>query len=245
MEEMRVISLRKDRVISITKDGKSSGVKLPFVFTGLSWGKAGRVRGIKQQSKTIYTGNFIQRLLKIGPSKLEYLEPSTMIDYNEDVDLDSSIIIFDKNKKFLEKIYFNNLSSSDDSIKHYGDDRTGSDKKGKLDNEVIKVNLEKASSRYHYLVVILNSYSQHTFKDIEFTSMRIYSNKSMKEDDLSEILATYKVDKTGHPNKKALVLGVFYRTGSHWDFKAVGEFTEERSIDQMIDGSVKRAISGI
>lgn len=36
MEEMRVISLRKDRVISITKDGKSSGVKLPFVFTGLS-----------------------------------------------------------------------------------------------------------------------------------------------------------------------------------------------------------------
>lgn len=244
--EDRVISLRKDRVISLTKTGNSDGVKVPFIFTGLSWGPIYRGRVVRKVRKTIHTGNFFQRIFGLSPTELVEEEIVDNEGSREDVDLDSSILMYNSNKSLIETVYFGKKTSIDRSIFHYGDDTTGSNKKGKKDNEVIRINLKEVNSNCNYIVVILNSYTHHKFDEIPYINMRIYGNKSEDENDMGEVLASYQIDNSPEfKGKESLVLGVFYRTKEHWDFKACGITTKERSIESISKGSARKAIDSL
>ena len=55
-------------------------------------------------------------------------------------DLDSSILMLDVNGNQVDKVFFNNKKSKDESVLHGGDDRTG---EGDGDDETIQMFLDK------------------------------------------------------------------------------------------------------
>ena len=57
-------------------------------------------------------------------------------------DIDASILMYDKDGNCLDKVWWRKTASSDNSIKHGGDDRTG---EGKGDDECIIVELHKVN----------------------------------------------------------------------------------------------------
>lgn len=252
----RVISLKKDRVITLTKksETKDELENIKFIFTGLRWGKiklGGPKTITKEIKKTIYTGNWFQKLFKMGPSEEIIVSSEEVTEYNpvqvKDVDLDSSLICYGKDYKVRDIIYYGNKINS--YCKHYGDDVHGGGNKD-TDNEIIRIDLDNVVPEVEAIAVILNSYSHDRFDDIPYVQMRIYGS-DMRDFTGNKInnlktFAEYKIDNNPEfKNKEALVLGVFYRSGSSWDFKAVGESTKEQSIQTMARGSALRAVKSI
>lgn len=271
MEE-RVISLRKNgtRTISLRKNQEKEGENFDYVYCGLRWAQAvikGRRTGrsTHMERKVVYTGNFLQKLFKSGPSEIVETEvvdnPGHFIpDTQLDIDLDASVVMFDEKKKQYDIVYYGHQTSNDGSVASLlGDDLTGTNanKKGaEGDNELIRIELGKVSPNVKYMTVILNIY-QHLGRDekalvfdhIPSATMNIYSS-DMKVSDSKKInqlktFAEYQIDNNpDFIGKKALVLGTFIRTGegNSWKFTASGEMTTEKSIQDMIKGSVKKAL---
>lgn len=251
----RVISLKKGKSISLKKD---TGDNFKYVFTGLKWGKVikgGDIRRISNKERvTKYTGNFLQRLLKIGPKEIIEREiPESVRSYRsaiveKDVDLDSSILIYDSNKNLIDKVCYFRLKDSSGKIVHYGDDRQGGKNGKDADNEIIGIELQGLPASYKYMVVILNSYSHEKFDELPYISMRIYSSYVSSPYVENEKLAEFTLEKNleDFKGKEGLVLGAFVRvSGDNWDFKTIGKFTSEKSIEEMGRGSVLKAIQGL
>lgn len=241
MEERRVISLKKDRVITlskkITKEKGTVSENIKFIFTGLRWGKI-----YPTTIKKTYTGNWFQRLFRIGPCEVE--KTVDTYGYGKSVDLDSSLVCYTKNKQIADIIYYGNRVNS--YCKHYGDDVTGGGRKD-VDNEIIRIDLDRVTSNVEYIAVILNSYSHDKFDEIPYVQMSIYGSDSRNAGkNKLETFAEYKIDNNPEfAGKEGLILGIFYRTGDSWSFKAIGTATEDKSIFSMAEKSVMKALMSI
>ena len=156
---------------------------------------------------------------------------------SESVDLDTSVILFDENKNKIGEVSYRNLQNSNRSICHSGDDREG-DSNGDdgLDNEVITMDLNRIPSNVHFMVMILNSFSQQDFKDIPYARLRVYEGTKSR---VNNVLASYEASEM---KGKAIVLGHFYRKDGWWKFKADGVCSDERSIDQISNGTAKSVL---
>ena len=245
MEE-RVINLRKQRTISLTKKGSNGNEEnLEFVRVGLKWGRiqvGGKTEKEVKETQIIYTGNALQKFLKIGPRETKEITKKVSTGFGEprfkDVDLDASILVYDENKKNVDTLYYGHLTAGDSSLWHSSDDRGGSDdaEAEKNDNEVMTIDFKKLPANYKYLVVILNSYTHQKFDELPYATMNIY--ESQKSGIQKKLFAEYKLDNNPEFNgKEALVLGGFYKDGGVWKFKASGISTTERSISEISKGS--------
>ena len=161
------------------------------------------------------------------------------------VDLDSSILVYDENKKLIDTIYFGKTTSDDRAICHSGDDTCG-DEGGvmdALDNEVISIDLSKISPKAAYLVSILNSYRHQDFGMIPGVELRIYTNSSGRWKDVEDVIASYKLDNNPEfVGREAIVLGHFYRHNGGWKFSADGITSTERSISEIAKGTALKVI---
>lgn len=244
LSKLPKVNLSKNQVVSLTKDGSKNSSKLRKVFVGANWSAIGGIPIVSHIEST--EGGFFSKLF--GTAKKVVKEVVSSTSEIIDVDLDSSLIMYDKNYQILDTVYFGKLLSSDGSVKHSGDDLTG-DKNGgdDLDNEVISIDLDKVSPKCKYIVSILNSYQcRQKFDEIPFISLRIYSNNSDKPSDVDEVLASYKLDNNPEfKGKYAIVLGVFYKNGDTWEFKADGTSTNERNISDIRGGSALSAVKRI
>lgn len=162
----------------------------------------------------------------------------------EAVDLDASCLVYDSNKNLIDTIYFGKLTSSDGAIRHSGDDLTGDvDGDDGLDNEIIKVEMNKLSSRAQSLVFILNSFCHQKFDEIPFASVRIYTNDSGNPMDVKEVMAKYDVaNGPEFKGKEAIVLGVSYKKDGEWRFKAVGHMSNQPSIKDIARNDVPQLL---
>ena len=152
----------------------------------------------------------------------------------EAVDLDSTVLLYDENKRYIGEVSFRNLNLP--GIHHSGDDREG-DANGDdgLDNEVISVDLTKVNSKAMYLVFILNSYSHQKFDKIPYARIRIYEGTPKR---VNNVLASYELSSDpDFVGKEAIVLGHMYKRNDWWKFKADGVCTSERSINEIAQGS--------
>lgn len=152
----------------------------------------------------------------------------------EAVDLDSTVLLYDKNKRYIDEVSFRNLRLP--GISHSGDDREG-DVNGDdgLDNEVITVDLSKINKKVSYMVFILNSYTHQNFDEIPYARIRIYEGTKSRVDN---VLASYELTADpGFKGKEAIVLGHMYMKNGWWKFKADGVCTNERSINEIANGS--------
>ncbi len=135
-------------------------------------------------------------------------------------DLDSSGFLLKTDGKVRadnDFIFYNNLKSSDGSVKHNGDNRTGV---GEGDDETLEVNLAGVPAEVEKISFAVTIHEGETrrqnFGMISKAYIRVVNmadNKELARYDLSEDSST----------ETALIFGELYRNGSDWKFKAVGQ----------------------
>lgn len=114
-------------------------------------------------------------------------------------------------------IFFNNLKTSDGSVEHTGDNRTGD---GDGDDEVIKVDLTKLPSdvvKVVFCAIIYEGQARgQNFGQVGDAYIRIVNaqgNTEVARYDLSEDSST----------ETAMIFGELYKHNGEWKFRAVGQ----------------------
>jgi stress response protein SCP2 len=124
------------------------------------------------------------------------------------IDLDASAILLDANHELVEIVSFQNLTSSDGSIRHSGDEREG-DEHG--DDEKINLCLGDVSPNIKYIGFVVNSYSRQELDDIALASCHLFDPATNTD------IATFTLSHSKELDKHtALVMGCVYR-GSNND----------------------------
>ncbi len=140
-----------------------------------------------------------------------------------DVDLDASCLTFDADRRQLEEVWFRKLASTDNSIVHSGDNRTGA---GDGDDETINVDLTRLPANVHTLVFTVNSFTGDSFDRIENAYCRLVDSTNGKE------LARY--DLSGSGPHTGQVMAKLVRVGDGWEMKALGDRTTGRTFQEMM-----------
>lgn len=150
------------------------------------------------------------------------------------VDLDASVCMYDGEKQCLDVIYFGQLKSKDGSINHSGDDLTGDmDGDDGLDNEIITIQLNKIPANVEKVAVVLNSFKGQDFATIPFASVRLYEGTPTRVD---SVLANYNIaNDSKFSGSVSMVLGLLYRHNNEWKFKAIGEPTRDRKLQETVN----------
>ena len=149
------------------------------------------------------------------------------------VDLDASVGTFTADKKLKYVVYYAQLKTPCGSIQHSGDDVTGDmDGDDGLDNEIITIKMKSMPSDDDKIAVVLNSFQGQDFATIPFASVRLYEGTPTRVDN---IIADYNIANDSKFNGKiSMVLGVLYRHNDGWKFRAVGEPTADRKLEQTL-----------
>ena len=137
-----------------------------------------------------------------------------------DFDLDASVFLLNESGKIRSDqdfIFYNNLKSSDGSVEHTGDNRTG---EGEGDDEAIKVQLPSVPNDVQKLVVAVTIHDadsrNQNFGMVQNAFIRVVnaeSNNEITRYDLSEDAST----------ETAMIFGELYRHNNEWKFRAVGQ----------------------
>lgn len=150
--------------------------------------------------------------------------------FGSNMDVDSSVIVADSYAKDI--VYFGNLKHSSGCVIHHGDNLTGEDRGANDDDENITVHLNKVPRNRDKLVFVLNIYNCATrhqrLGDIKNMYIRLYDPVSKKP------LIEYKVDSNVERDT-ALIIGMAYREGSDWNFKAIGKGSRAKDVDELAD----------
>lgn len=114
-------------------------------------------------------------------------------------------------------VFFNNLVSPDNTIRHAGDNLTG---EGAGDDEQINLNLSGMPADLDKVVFAVSIYDadsrSQNFGQVRNAFMRVVdstNNSEIARYDLSEDAAT----------ETAMVFGEIYRSGADWKFRAIGQ----------------------
>lgn len=138
----------------------------------------------------------------------------------DDFDLDASAFLLSEAgsvRSDADFVFYNNSKSSDGSVEHIGDNRTGA---GDGDDEVVKVNLLTVPNdvaKVAFTVTIHEADARRqSFGQVSGAFIRVVDENNSKElvrYDLSEDFST----------ETALIFGELYRHQGEWKFRAVGQ----------------------
>lgn len=137
-----------------------------------------------------------------------------------DFDLDASCFMLGSNGKVrsdADFIFYNQLKSSDGSVEHMGDNRTGA---GEGDDEQIKVDLFKVPADVTKLAIAVTIHEaekrRQNFGQVSNAFIRIVNAENDKE------IARFDLSEDASTNT-AMIFGELYRHNNEWKFKAVGQ----------------------
>ncbi|MCY0906607.1 TerD family protein [Arthrobacter sp. H14-L1] len=142
-----------------------------------------------------------------------------------EIDLDASAIFYDAAGKPLDVVWFNQLVSKDGSARHTGDNLTGA---GEGDDETILVDLAAVAPAVAQIVFVISSYSQQTFDQVENAFCRLVDDSSAG----SPEVARYQLTDSG--THTAMIMAKVSREGTGWQFKAVGERAQGRTVQDLV-----------
>ena len=135
-------------------------------------------------------------------------------------DLDASIFMLKSDGKVRadnDFIFYKNLTSSDGSVVHQGDNRTGD---GEGDDEAIKIDLSKVPANVDKISVTVTIHDAvgrgQNFGQVANAFIRIVN------DDSNEEVARYDLSED-YSIETAMIFGEIYRHNGEWKFKAVGQ----------------------
>ena len=140
-------------------------------------------------------------------------------DTGADFDLDASVFLLDSNAKVANEkdfVFYNNLSSSDGSVVHTGDNRTG---EGDGDDESIKVDLSKISSSIKEIAIVVTIHEAAQRKQ-NFGMVRNAFIRLVNDETNTEIVR-YDLEED-YSTETDLLFGRLYFKDNEWKFSAVG-----------------------
>ncbi|NGZ85729.1 TerD family protein [Duganella aceris] len=135
-------------------------------------------------------------------------------------DLDGSAFLLKADGKVRadnDFIFYNNLKSSDQSVSHSGDNRTGD---GDGDDESITIDLTKVPADVERIAICVTIHEGESRKQ-NFGMVQKAFIRTVNAGGNAEI-ARYDLSEDGS-TESAMVFGEVYRNGSDWKFKAVGQ----------------------
>jgi tellurium resistance protein TerD len=140
----------------------------------------------------------------------------------KNADADVSVFLLDESGKIPAEGYFvfyNNLTSADGSVVHSGDNRTGD---GEGDDEEIHMKLGAVSSNIVQIILVITIHNIDEgfhFGNVLNSSVRVY-NKSN-----GGVLCQYTLNEA-YAGCDSLIVGRLFRSGSDWEFEALGQAFE-------------------
>ena len=114
-------------------------------------------------------------------------------------------------------IFYNQLKSTDGSVEHTGDNRTG---EGDGDDEAIKVDLSKVPADIDRIAFTVTIHEAETRKQ-NFGQVRGAFIRIVNQDNNSEV-ARYDLAEDAS-TETAMIFAELYRNGAEWKFRAVGQ----------------------
>ena len=134
-------------------------------------------------------------------------------------DLDGSVFLISSNGRTTSEtnfVFYNNLQSSDGSVTHTGDNRTG-DISG--DDEQILVDLTQVSNDIQEIIFVVTIHEAHlnrqNFGQISNSFIRLVNQETNQE------ILKYELDED-YSTETAIEFGKLYRKENSWRFQAVG-----------------------
>ena len=134
-------------------------------------------------------------------------------------DLDASAFLLGSNGKVIGDagfIFYNQLKSTDGSIEHTGDNRTGA---GDGDDEVLKVDLSRVPAGVDKVVFVVTIHDaeprKQNFGQVGGAFIRVVNETTSAEVvryDLAEDAST----------ETAMIFAELYRNAAEWKFRAIG-----------------------
>lgn len=146
----------------------------------------------------------------------------------QEIDLDASCLAFDTAGTLVDQVWFQQLKSADGAIVHTGDNRSGA---GDGDDESIIVDLPGVNPLIHTLVFVVNSYSGESFSQIENAFCRLV--------DLDSGAEIARFDLSGSGAHTAQIMAKLVRNGTGWNFQAIGEKANGRTIQDLIPAAAR------
>ena len=135
-------------------------------------------------------------------------------------DIDSSAFLLKTDGKVRadqDFIFYNNLKSTDGSVQHSGDNRTGM---GEGDDETVRIDLSKVPPEVERIAVCVTIHDadsrRQNFGQVQKAFIRCVNSATNQE------VARYDLSEDGSA-ETAMVFGEVYRNGADWKFKAVGQ----------------------
>ncbi|MBB5370546.1 MULTISPECIES: TerD family protein [unclassified Janthinobacterium] len=135
-------------------------------------------------------------------------------------DIDGSAFLLKADGKVradIDMIFYNNLKSSDGSVTHTGDNRTGA---GDGDDESVVVDLAKVPADVDKIAVCVTIHDAEARKQNFGMVSKAYV-RCVNENGNTEI-ARFDLSEDGS-TETAMVFGEIYRNGADWKFKAIGQ----------------------
>lgn len=114
-------------------------------------------------------------------------------------------------------IFFNNLKSSDGSVVHNGDNRTG---EGDGDDETLSIDLTKVPADVAKIIFAVTIYDgqgrNQNFGQVSDAYIRVINDAGGSE------IARYDLSEDSS-TETAMVFGELYKHGTDWKFRAIGQ----------------------
>ncbi len=166
--------------------------------------------------------------LKAGEvAEIELSKIKVGLNWGEGIDLDCSVVMVRRGGG-SELVYFGHLDSEDRSVHHRGDNLTGraGAVAGAEDKENMDILLDRVNADFDRLVFVINVFTAgSTFRNVRDLSVVLY------DADTGERLISYKVEgQSGYDS--SMVIGQASRTGSTWEFKAIGQ-TQNMNVHEL------------
>ena len=137
-----------------------------------------------------------------------------------DFDLDAVVFLLGANEKIRSNadfIFYNQLQSTDGTVVHTGDNRTGV---GEGDDEAVRINLAAVAADVQKIAVAVTIHEAEARKQ-NFGMVRSAFVRVLNDKDGAEI-TRYDLSEDASV-ETALILGEVYRHGAEWKFRAVGQ----------------------
>lgn len=135
-------------------------------------------------------------------------------------DLDASAFIVGESGKVLDDnsfIFYNNKKSTDGSVEHMGDNRSGA---GEGDDEQLTIKLNVLAQTVKKLVFAVTIHDaearKQSFGQVSNAFIRVINKADGKE------IARYDLSEDAS-TETAMIFGELYRNGEEWKFKAIGQ----------------------
>lgn len=139
------------------------------------------------------------------------------------VDLDASCLLYGADRRLLDSVWFQQLTSKDGAVRHTGDNLTGA---GEGDDESVVVELLALPAAVQTLVFTVNSFTGQDFSRIENAFCRLVDETNQTE------LARYELSGSGTHN--AQIMAKIGRDGSAWSMTAIGAVANGRTIQDLL-----------